>query len=91
MQKTNEIPERNNIPDKFKWNLEAIYKNFDEWQEKFNDISEKVISLKNNYEGKLKDGAEILLKFLKDDEAVSLELNKLRFKNYQAYGISWAF
>ena len=77
MQKTNEIPERNNIPDKFKWNLEAIYKNFDEWQEKFNNISEKVTALKNNYEGKLKDGAEILLKFLKDDEAVSLELNKL--------------
>ena len=77
MTKVNEIPERNTIPEKFKWNLEAIYKSFDEWQEIFNAHGNKIAALKNDYEGKLNTGAEILLKFLKEDEAVTLELNKL--------------
>ena len=76
MNKSNEVPERSSIPDEAKWNLEAIYKNFDEWQEVFNETQNKIEALKN-YSGRLGEGSEVLLAFIKDDEAVSLELNKL--------------
>ena len=76
MNKNNEVPERSLIPNEAKWNLEAIYANFDEWQKSFNETQNKIEALKN-YSGRLGNGAEILLAFIKDDEAVSLELNKL--------------
>ena len=74
--RNNEVPERKNIPEKDKWDLEAIYANFDEWQKAYDDTSAKVEALKE-YEGKLGGGSHILLEFIKADEAVSLELNKL--------------
>ena len=76
MNKSNEVPERSSIPDESKWNLEAIYKNFEEWQNAFNETQTKIDALKN-YSGKLGEGSATLLAFIKDDEAVSLELNKL--------------
>ena len=76
MNRNNEVPERNSIPEESKWNLEAIYKNFDEWQDAFNITKDKIEALKN-YSGKLGEGSAELLAFIKDDEAVSLELNKL--------------
>ncbi len=74
--KSNSVPERSSIPDEAKWNLEAIYTNFDEWQKTFSETQNKIEALKN-YSGRLGEGSKILLAFIKDDEAVSLELNKL--------------
>ena len=76
MNKTNEVPERKEIPEKFKWNLEAIYPSFEQWQRVFDETSKKVEALKS-YEGKLGEGSSVLLAFIKDEEAVSLELEKL--------------
>ena len=76
MNKSNEVPERSKIPDSAKWNLEAIYANFDEWQNAFNNTQNKIDELKN-YSGRLGEGSNVLLAFIKDNEAVSLELNKL--------------
>ncbi|MBR1486721.1 MAG: hypothetical protein IJ597_05655 [Synergistaceae bacterium] len=76
MNKNNEVPERSAISSESKWNLEAIYENFDAWQNAYDKTREKIKELKN-YAGKLKDGSKTLLAFIKDDEAVSLELNKL--------------
>ena len=74
--KSNEVPERNSIPDNFKWNLEAIYSSFEDWQKSFDDVQNKIEALKN-YSGKLGEGSKTLLNFIKDDEAVSLEIGKL--------------
>ncbi len=74
--KSNEVPERNSIPDNFKWNLEAIYNSFEDWQKSFDDVQNKIEALKN-YSGKLGEGSKTLLNFIKDDEAVSLEIGKL--------------
>ncbi|MBQ7577261.1 MAG: oligoendopeptidase F [Synergistaceae bacterium] len=74
--KINEVPERKDIPEKFKWDLEKIYKSFDEWQDAFNDVQSRISAIKK-YSDKLGEGAETLLAFIKDDEAISLELNKL--------------
>ncbi|MBR0221198.1 MAG: oligoendopeptidase F [Synergistaceae bacterium] len=71
------VPERSEIPQQDKWNLEAIYKSFDDWESAFDLISKKIQELAG-YAGKLGDNnGDNLLKFLKADEEVSLELGKL--------------
>ena len=76
MNNKNEVPERKDIPEKFRWNLEAIYPDFDAWQKSYDDTSAKVEALKD-YAGKLGGGSATLLAFIKADEAVSLELERL--------------
>lgn len=76
MNQTNEVPERKDIPEKYRWDLEAIYPNFDEWQKSFDSVSEKIDVLKD-YAGKLGEGSKTLLEFIKASEAVSLEIEKL--------------
>ena len=76
MTNKNEVPERKDIPENFRWNLEAIYPNFDEWQKAYDDTSAKIDALKD-YAGKLGGGSATLLAFIKADEAVSLELERL--------------
>lgn len=76
MTNTNEVPERKDIPEKFRWNLEAIYPTFDEWQKSFDQTAAKIDALRS-YEGRLGEGSGVLLEFIKADEAVSLELEKL--------------
>lgn len=71
-----EVPERNSISEKYKWNLEAIYPTFDDWQKSFNKITEKIEKL-SEYSGKLGESSKILLNFIKDDEEISFELGKL--------------
>ena len=73
---TNEVPDRKNIPDKDKWNLEAIYESFDAWQKAYDLTAAKIDELKS-YSGRLGEGSEILLEFIKADEEASLELGKL--------------
>ncbi len=76
MSEVVEVPERNSIPDKYKWNLDAIYESFEAWQKSFDEVSKRIDDLANYY-GKLGESSEILLRFIKDNEAVSLELGKL--------------
>ena len=71
-----EVPERINIPDNFKWDLEAIYKDFDEWQKAFDDVQAKIEGLKK-FAGRLGEGSQTLLEFIRAEEAASLEMNKL--------------
>ena len=71
------VPERARIPEKDRWNLEAIYPSFEAWEESFNSLSPRVDALAG-YAGKLGEGeGATLLAFFKEDEAVSLELGKL--------------
>ncbi|MBR0034526.1 MAG: oligoendopeptidase F, partial [Synergistaceae bacterium] len=73
---TKEVPERKNIPDKDKWNLEAIYPSFEAWQKAFDDTQAKIDTLKS-YAGRLGEGSDILLEYIKAEESASLELGKL--------------
>ncbi len=70
------VPERKDIPEKYKWNLEDIYASIEEWQKSYDSIHERIEALKG-YAGRLGEGSNILLAFIKDEEAVSLELGKL--------------
>ena len=73
---TNEVPERKNIPDKDKWNLETVYPSFEAWQKAFDDTQSRIGTLKS-YAGRLGEGSDILLEYIKAEEAASLELGKL--------------
>ena len=74
---TGEIPERSEIPELFRWDLEAIYPSIDAWETAFEALTPRVDALAE-YAGHLGEGkGKKLLSFLKEDEAVSLELEKL--------------
>lgn len=73
---TKEVPERKTIPEKDKWDLEAIYPSFEDWQRVFDETKAKIEALKS-YSGRLGEGSGVLLSFIRDEEAVSLELGKL--------------
>ncbi|MBQ7666162.1 MAG: oligoendopeptidase F family protein, partial [Synergistaceae bacterium] len=74
--KSGAVPERKDIPDKYKWNLEDIYESIEEWQKSYDSIQERIDALKT-YAGRLGEGSDVLLSFIKDEESVSLELGKL--------------
>ena len=76
MTTTNEVPERKDIPENFRWNLEAIYPTFDDWQKAFDATSARIDTLRS-YEGRLGEGSSTLLAFIKAEEEASLELEKL--------------
>ena len=74
---TGAVPERSEIPESFRWDLEAIYSSMDAWEASFEAIAPRVDAL-GEYAGHLGEGEGAkLLAFLKEDEAVSLELEKL--------------
>lgn len=76
MTTTNEVPERKDIPENLRWNLEAIYPTFDDWQKAFDETAANIDTLRS-YEGRLGEGSGILLEFIKAEEEASLELEKL--------------
>lgn len=69
--------DRNEIPDKYKWNFEEYYNNWDEWEldfEKLKNSKGKILS----YEGTLSTSAENLYTFLKTEE----EMGEIAIKVY---------
>jgi oligoendopeptidase F len=74
--KTIEIPVREDIEDKFKWNLSDIYSSDEEWEKDFKWIEENLVNYAQ-YEGKLDQSAEQLLAAIKFDEEVGVKLERL--------------
>lgn len=67
---------RSEIEDKYKWELESIYKN----EEEFNNDKEKVLKLIDKistYKGKITNTSENLLNYLKIDEEIMIILTNL--------------
>ena len=52
---------RDEIPAEFKWNLLDIYPNWDEWENGLKELEAKMDEVVT-YKGKIKEGAENLLK-----------------------------
>jgi oligoendopeptidase F len=55
---------RDEIPAEYKWNLNDIYKSWNEWENGLKDLETKMDEV-TKYKGKLKDGPEVLLKVQK--------------------------
>ena len=73
---TGGVPERRDVPEAMRWDLEAIYLSFEAWERAFSDLTPKIDALAG-FAGRLGEGPQKLLEYLKAEEAVSLELEKL--------------
>lgn len=69
------VPERASIPEKYRWDLEAIYPTVQDWENAFAEVSPRADAL-SSWSGKLKDAAS-LLTFLREKEAVEYELQRI--------------
>ncbi len=72
-----ELLTRDQVEDKYKWNLKDIYPDEEKWKQDFDWIE---VNLKNykQFEGKLAESLETLLAFLKFDEEVGIKFQKVR-------------
>ncbi len=73
---TMQIPIREDIEEKYKWNLKDIYDSDEEWEDDFSWV-EKNINKYHKFEGTLGSSAENLLACLKFDEEVGIKLERL--------------
>jgi len=69
------VPERPDVNERYKWNLELIYPSLEAWEKAFSDVEAKLSAL-SAFSGKIYNSA-FLLSYLKNNEAVSEELGKL--------------
>ncbi len=70
------IPERTEINDEYKWNLTDIFRNDEEWENVFKSLSEKISGYKK-FEGTLADNADNLLACFRFDEEINITLDQL--------------
>lgn len=64
-----ELKKRQQIEEKFKWNVEKVYKNIEEWENDFEALKNEAVKLKD-YSGKIINGEKIL-EYLKFNEKIS--------------------
>jgi len=74
--RSTEIPAREQINEKYKWNLTDIYLSDEEWEKDFKWIEENLIHY-SNYENGLNESAEQLFACLKFDEEIGTKLERL--------------
>lgn len=74
--KTKTLPERHEIPQELKWNLEAIYSTDEEWEKEFHQVREQLPEIEA-YRGKLGESPETLYEALQLQDQILLKLGKL--------------
>ncbi|HOP50202.1 MAG TPA: oligoendopeptidase F [Ignavibacteriales bacterium] len=75
-QTVQDLPTREQIAEKYKWDLTLIYKSDADWEKDFEFITNNMSKYKN-FEGKLTKSAKELYKALKFDEEMGTKLDKL--------------
>ena len=73
---TSVIPQRNEISEKFKWNLTDIYINDAEWEKDFNWVERYIINY-DSFRGKLNLDSESLLACFKFDDSIGIKLERM--------------
>lgn len=73
---TLKVPRREDIEEKYKWNLADIYKTDEDWEKDFSWI-EKNLNKYTNFDGTLSSSAQNLLACFKFDEEISSKLERL--------------
>lgn len=76
MNKKDELLERNEIDDRYKWDVESFYKNLDEWEEDVEKLNRKSEEL-SAFQGRLKEDAETLYRALVVKDQLSRLANNL--------------
>ncbi len=67
--------ERNDILDKFKWNLADLYPDINSWEKDMNSIAEKILKLPE-YQGKLGESSTMLYNALKTYFSIAKDYSK---------------
>ncbi|HEY8362061.1 MAG TPA: oligoendopeptidase F [Tissierellaceae bacterium] len=65
MPNKNEVLERKDIPEKYKWDLESMYSSLDEWEKEYNKAKEMAKDFEK-YKGKVTSSSETLFNVLED-------------------------
>ncbi len=73
---SNQIPQRKEIDDKYKWNLELIYPNLEAWEKDFTYVLNNYQQLES-YKGRLNESGEVLYECLKLQEDIDLITDNL--------------
>ena len=76
MTTSKELKSRDKINDKYKWDLENMYKDDSVWESDFVLMSKELQEMKR-FEGKLGESAKILIDFLADREKISKKLSNI--------------
>lgn len=76
LAESNQIPQRADIADKYKWNLDLIYPNLDAWEKDFQYVSVNYQKLES-YKGRLSESGDILYECLKQQEDIDLITDNL--------------
>jgi len=71
-----QIPERNDIDEKYKWNLNDIYASDEDWEKDFEWIGNNITGFAK-FENTLADSPENLLACFKFDEHIGIKLERL--------------
>lgn len=77
------LPTRDQIPDKYKWDLTHIYQTDADWEKDYNELS-KNISIMAKHKGKVTQSAKNLLDALNDYYSLEKKLMKLYFYSSMA-------
>ena len=75
-EKTKEVPTRDQIEAKYKWNLQDIYKSVNDWEKDFQIVKNSAQKYKQ-FENTLGNSAQQLLNCLKFDDETEIKLGKL--------------
>ena len=67
---------REQIEEKYKWNLRDIYTSDEEWEKNFKWV-ENAVGNYDNFRGRLKEGPEILLSCFQFDDEIGIKLERL--------------
>lgn len=70
------VPERADVDDRNKWDLEKIYPSAEAWEIAFSDVAARLAPL-SEFGGKIGESSASLLSYLREAEALSEELGKL--------------
>lgn len=74
--KAKKLPKRNEVPDQSKWDLTQIYANDAAWETAFQEVKGSLAQL-TEFQGKLGESAQILLKALQTRDQISEKLGKV--------------
>ncbi len=77
---------REEIDEKFKWDLSKIYPSMEEYNKDFNIVKNEIPKLEE-YKGKFLDSVEIFLEFMEIYEKVSRKLSKLSMYSHLAVDV----
>ncbi|MDY6771080.1 MAG: oligoendopeptidase F [Candidatus Nanohaloarchaea archaeon] len=73
-----DVPERDEIDERFKWALETVYDDEDEWEQDYQAVEDKLEQMQE-YEGRLTEDAETLYDALQLKNEISRDIATLKF------------